>query len=67
MDVAPHPHIGLQTVSWLPQGEILHNDSLSNEPVLQPAVTAALEPLYKRRRHFFNLLARARAELADCR
>lgn len=28
MDVAPHPHIGLQTVSWLLEGEVLHNDSL---------------------------------------
>ncbi|MDE1984243.1 MAG: pirin family protein [Gammaproteobacteria bacterium] len=28
MDVAPHPHIGLQTVSWLFSGEVLHNDSL---------------------------------------
>src|SRR5690349_3457550 len=31
MDVAPHPHIGLQTVSWLLQGEIVHKDSLGNE------------------------------------
>src|ERR1044072_4283867 len=36
MDVAPHPHIGLQTVSWLLQGEILHNDSLGNEALLRP-------------------------------
>ena len=28
MDVPPHPHIGLQTVSWLLEGELLHNDSL---------------------------------------
>jgi hypothetical protein len=28
MDVAPHPHFGLQTVSWLLEGEVLHNDSL---------------------------------------
>jgi redox-sensitive bicupin YhaK (pirin superfamily) len=27
MDVAPHPHIGLQTVSWLFSGEIEHRDS----------------------------------------
>ncbi|EWS82224.1 pirin [Brachybacterium phenoliresistens] len=27
MDVAPHPHIGLQTVSWLFRGEIAHIDS----------------------------------------
>jgi redox-sensitive bicupin YhaK (pirin superfamily) len=31
MDVAPHPHIGLQTVSWLLDGELLHNDSLGLE------------------------------------
>jgi redox-sensitive bicupin YhaK (pirin superfamily) len=36
MDVAPHPHIGLQTVSWLLQGEIVHNDSLDNEALLRP-------------------------------
>lgn len=36
MDVAPHPHIGLQTVSWLLQGEIVHNDSLNNEALLRP-------------------------------
>ncbi|WP_370891804.1 pirin family protein [Janibacter sp. GXQ6167] len=27
MDVPPHPHTGLQTVSWLFQGEIEHRDS----------------------------------------
>lgn len=31
MDVAPHPHIGLQTVSWLFEGEVLHKDSLGSE------------------------------------
>ncbi|HKR86367.1 MAG TPA: pirin family protein [Terriglobales bacterium] len=36
MDVAPHPHIGLQTVSWLLQGEIVHKDSLGNEVLLKP-------------------------------
>ena len=36
MDVAPHPHIGLQTVSWLLDGEILHRDSLGSENVLRP-------------------------------
>lgn len=35
MDVAPHPHIGLQTVSWLLDGEIIHNDSLGNEALLR--------------------------------
>ena len=36
MDVAPHPHIGLQTVSWLLQGEVVHNDSLGYEALLRP-------------------------------
>lgn len=36
MDVAPHPHIGLQTVSWLLAGEIAHDDSLRSEAVLRP-------------------------------
>ena len=36
MDVAPHPHIGLQTVSWLLQGELLHNDSLGREALVRP-------------------------------
>jgi redox-sensitive bicupin YhaK (pirin superfamily) len=36
MDVAPHPHIGLQTVTWLLDGEIVHDDSLQQEAVLRP-------------------------------
>ena len=36
MDVAPHPHIGLQTVTWLLQGEVVHDDSLGYESILRP-------------------------------
>lgn len=36
MDVAPHPHIGLQTVTWLIEGEILHDDSLGSEATGRP-------------------------------
>jgi quercetin 2,3-dioxygenase len=36
MDVAPHPHIGIQTVSWLLEGEILHRDSLGFESTIRP-------------------------------
>jgi redox-sensitive bicupin YhaK (pirin superfamily) len=36
MDVAPHPHIGLQTVTWLFDGEVLHDDSLGSEAVGRP-------------------------------
>ncbi len=36
MDVAPHPHIGLQTVSWLFAGEVLHHDSLGCTGMARP-------------------------------
>ena len=36
MSVGPHPHIGLQTVSWLVEGEVLHRDSLGSEQLIQP-------------------------------
>jgi redox-sensitive bicupin YhaK (pirin superfamily) len=36
MRVGPHPHIGLQTVSWLVSGEILHRDSLGNRREIRP-------------------------------
>ena len=36
MDVAPHPHTGLQTVSWLFQGEVTHHDSAGNHAVVLP-------------------------------
>jgi redox-sensitive bicupin YhaK (pirin superfamily) len=36
MDVAPHPHIGLQTVSWLHEGEVVHDDSLGSASILRP-------------------------------
>ena len=35
-DVAPHPHIGLQTVTWLLEGEIVHRDSLGSEQLIRP-------------------------------
>jgi redox-sensitive bicupin YhaK (pirin superfamily) len=36
MDVPPHPHIGLQTVSWLVDGEVVHHDSLGCEGLVTP-------------------------------
>ena len=36
MDVAPHPHMGLQTVTWLLHGEVVHDDSLGYESILRP-------------------------------
>lgn len=34
-DVGPHPHMGLQTVTWLVEGEQLHRDSLGSEQLLR--------------------------------
>ena len=31
VDVRPHPHIGLSTLSYLFEGEIMHRDSLGSE------------------------------------
>lgn len=36
MDVPPHPHVGLQTVTWLLDGEVLHKDSLGCEETARP-------------------------------
>jgi len=36
LDVGPHPHIGLQTVTWLIDGQVLHRDSLGSEQVIKP-------------------------------
>lgn len=36
MDVRPHPHIGLSTVTYLFDGKIRHRDSLGTEMVIQP-------------------------------
>lgn len=36
MDVRPHPHINLATVTYLFDGEILHRDSLGTEQPIQP-------------------------------
>jgi len=36
MDVRPHPHIGLATVTYLFEGEIFHRDSLGSQQPIQP-------------------------------
>ncbi len=36
MQVPPHPHTQLQTVSWLVEGEVLHRDSLGNTQLIEP-------------------------------
>src|SRR4051794_11893803 len=34
--VGPHPHIGLQTVTWLVAGRVSHRDSLGSAQVIAP-------------------------------
>lgn len=36
MSVAAHPHVGLQTVSWLFAGEVEHRDSLGSTQIIHP-------------------------------
>jgi redox-sensitive bicupin YhaK (pirin superfamily) len=36
MQIGPHPHIGLQTVTWLLDGEVVHHDSLGSEQPIRP-------------------------------
>ena len=36
MQVGPHPHIGLQTVTWVLDGEVVHTDSLGSEQPIRP-------------------------------
>ena len=36
VDVRPHPHIGLSTVTYLFSGEIMHRDSIGSEQVIRP-------------------------------
>jgi hypothetical protein len=35
-DIGPHPHMGLHTVTWLLDGELLHRDSLGSEQLIRP-------------------------------
>ena len=36
VDIGPHPHLGLHTVTWLVAGELLHHDSIGSEQEIRP-------------------------------
>jgi redox-sensitive bicupin YhaK (pirin superfamily) len=36
VDVRPHPHVGLSTVTYLFDGEVMHRDSLGSEQAIRP-------------------------------
>src|SRR3954447_5368267 len=42
MQVFPHPHTGLQTVSWLLEGEVHHRDSLGSDVLIRPRELALM-------------------------
>src|SRR6195952_3317579 len=42
MQVPPHPHTGLQTVSWLLAGEVHHRDSLGSDVTFAPGELALM-------------------------
>lgn len=36
LDVGPHPHIGLQTFTWMIEGTMMHSDSLGTQQLIRP-------------------------------
>ena len=36
LDVGPHPHIGLQTFTWMIEGTMMHTDSLGSKRLIRP-------------------------------
>jgi len=42
MRVPPHPHTGLQTVTWLLGGEVLHQDSLGSSALVRPGALSLM-------------------------
>ena len=42
LDVRPHPHIGLATVTYLFDGEIIHRDSLGTVQAIRPGAVSCI-------------------------
>lgn len=67
LDVLPHPHIGLSTVTYLLEGEVTHRDSLGVEQVIRPGevnwMTAGRGIAHSERFEDPALLAQGRLEM----
>jgi hypothetical protein len=67
MDVLPHPHIGLSTVSYLFGGTVTHRDSLGVEQIIRPGevnwMTAGRGISHSERFEDPNVLAAGNLEL----
>jgi redox-sensitive bicupin YhaK (pirin superfamily) len=67
LDVLPHPHIGLSTVSYLLEGKVTHRDSLGVEQVIVPGevnwMTAGRGIAHSERFEDPSLLAQGKLEM----
>lgn len=67
MDVLPHPHIGLSTVTYLLDGQVTHRDSLGVEQIIRPGevnwMTAGKGISHSERFENPDLLAKANLEM----
>lgn len=67
MDVLPHPHIGLSTVTYLLDGQVTHRDSLGVEQIIRPGevnwMTAGRGISHSERFENPHLLAKAHLEM----
>jgi redox-sensitive bicupin YhaK (pirin superfamily) len=67
MDVLPHPHIGLSTVSYLLGGQVTHRDSLGVEQIIRPGevnwMTAGSGIAHSERFEDPSLLAKSSLEM----
>lgn len=67
MDVLPHPHIGLSTVTYLLDGQVTHRDSLGVEQIIRPGevnwMTAGKGISHSERFENPDLLAKAHLEM----
>lgn len=67
MDVLPHPHIGLSTVTYLLEGQVTHRDSLGVEQIIRPGevnwMTAGKGISHSERFENPDLLSKAHLEM----
>jgi hypothetical protein len=67
MDILPHPHIGLSTVTYLLDGQVTHRDSLGVEQIIRPGevnwMTAGKGISHSERFENPDLLAKAHLEM----
>lgn len=67
MDVLPHPHIGLSTVTYLLGGEVTHRDSLGVQQIIRPGevnwMTAGRGIAHSERFENAGLLAQSQLEM----